>query len=290
VAHYTELVNSKVPDGNYIAEYTRCFYVADGAVADFLITTGPLKGNRVSHIINSKRAQKKEVPLGRADIIEWLSYCGDAKASRIYDAIINHIDNKLIVKVQGGLAKSVKSATQSERTFNSFMRILSVEWTVRSGHESQPDNLRACKDFYRQTSYLPKLGWPTSLPNEKRLRRWLDAAIDPTKDTYFHDASLWINSVFSTLATSCGYKTEHEWPLIFINKGFDAPPPRSRQLLKSCPQSTPSVTSPFPQSISHEVVKSEICNGPVVQAQIKGRLRVGFGWLKSVLRSWLRLM
>lgn len=293
MTYHHAFVNTNVPDGNYVAQFVRAYKFKDGAVVDLIITTGILKGNIVRHLITSKLAKKYRPDCGR-DIITWLANFRDAKASRIEGAITNHVDNKLIVQIEGGFVKSIKSATQSERTYNSFMRMLSVEWVINSGLAAQEGNLNSCKAFYKQTDHLPRLSWFEILPNEKELRRWLDAAIDPERDSYFHDASLWVNSLFQSLAKSCSYDAGKGWPVLLLNKGFESPPPKPQVILAPALTVASRVSVASAQSAVPSTVVSGMTSEPIgladtQPAAVKAeKTKISRG-LRAALRSWFGL-
>lgn len=221
-------VNAKIPDGKYVARLRQDYSFNVGVVVEFELTTGGFKGELVYLLITTAKA-KKAVQLRSGGWLEWLSYDGDAAASKVENAKINSIDGQFFVQMKGGLVKTAVDPTTSESSYLSMFKEFAKEWVLSNDPSKQLEDLKCCQAFYEKTGRIPNT-FMNYFPKEEVLGKWLDAAIDPKGAGYFHEANLWVNDVFKSIGGSRENvpKEKWDWPKLWFNKGFDRLPPEPR--------------------------------------------------------------
>lgn len=213
--------NKVIPDGKYVVRFYSEFEASNAIGVNFEITVGPHKGTQLLMMLNSKKAERA-IKERSGDWVTWLAYDGDAKATAIEHAISQGVQSQFLVTVKDGLVKTVHDPNN---TFESIYRHFSTEWIISENPNDQAANLLVCKTFYAQADRMPKI--EGEWPKERRLRIWLNKAINPNSALYLHEAKQWFDNIYVQLCND--YNKSQHGPYSSLSKwlgnhGFECMP------------------------------------------------------------------
>jgi len=212
----------QIPDGRYVVRYSKD-YPGDTFVGiELVIVLGDYAGTPIQLLIHGRKA--RQALRERSGLwFSWLAFEGNASASKLETVMLNSVAGQFMAVVEGGTVKRVIDVTLSERTFYSFIRLLSSSWQISEGPNAAQLNLKAVKRFLEAIGLLPHTGGFT--PGEVALRNWLNSVTDPSAPNYYHEASVWLNAFYVRLGGTYDCSASDQ-TILLKNHGFERPPHR----------------------------------------------------------------